>query len=101
MRLRQPAIVAFILVGIALGPSVLDWVRGHEEVDLLAQIGATVLLFVVGLKIAQHLHETYRDGIIMGTRGMEPVPTLMTGSVATRLVHLADVPVTLVKSGYC
>lgn len=51
MRLRQPLIVAFIVVGIALGPSGLDWVTAHQEVNLLAQIGVTVLLFVVGLKL--------------------------------------------------
>lgn len=51
LRLRQPLIVAFIVVGITLGPSGLDWVTAHEEVNLLAQIGVTVLLFVVGLKL--------------------------------------------------
>jgi Kef-type K+ transport system membrane component KefB len=51
LRLRQPLIVAFIIVGIGLGPSGMDWVTAHAEVNLLAQIGVTVLLFVVGLKL--------------------------------------------------
>ncbi len=51
LRLRQPLIVAFIFVGILVGPSVLGWVRSHDEIDLLAQIGVTMLLFVVGLKL--------------------------------------------------
>jgi len=51
LRLRQPLIVAFIAVGILLGPSVLGWVTAKDQVDLLAQIGVTVLLFVVGLKL--------------------------------------------------
>ncbi|MDP1636052.1 MAG: cation:proton antiporter, partial [Gallionellaceae bacterium] len=55
LRLRQPLIVAFIVVGILAGPSALDWVRAHDQVDLLAQIGVTVLLFVVGLKLDLHL----------------------------------------------
>ena len=55
LRLRQPLIVAFIVVGILVGPSAFDWVRSHEEIDLLAQIGVTVLLFVVGLKLDLHL----------------------------------------------
>jgi nucleotide-binding universal stress UspA family protein len=37
------------------------------------------------------------DGIIMGTRGMGAVGNLLLGSVATKVVHLATVPVTLVK----
>lgn len=49
--LRQPMIVAFIAVGILVGPAVLGWVDGTEEVELLAQLGVTVLLFLVGLKL--------------------------------------------------
>lgn len=35
--------------------------------------------------------------IIMGTRGLGSVRGLLLGSVTTQLLHLADVPVTLVK----
>lgn len=55
VRLRQPLIVAFIFVGILVGPAALGWVRSHDEIALLAQIGVTVLLFVVGLKLDLHL----------------------------------------------
>jgi len=48
-------------------------------------------------EIALHLHEMHCDGIVMGTRGMSPMAALMIGSVATRTIHLVDVPVTLVK----
>jgi nucleotide-binding universal stress UspA family protein len=33
----------------------------------------------------------------MGTRGMGSVSNMLLGSVATKVIHLADVPVTLVK----
>ena len=55
LRLRQPIIVAYILIGIVAGPSVLDWVSAHEPMELLAEIGVTILLFVVGLKLDVHL----------------------------------------------
>lgn len=48
-------------------------------------------------EIALHAHETHCDGIIMGTRGMGPIATLMIGSVAARVIYLVDVPVTLIK----
>ena len=51
VRLRQPVLIAYIAVGIVVGPSVLGLVTAHEQIDLLAQIGITVLLFVVGLKL--------------------------------------------------
>ena len=37
------------------------------------------------------------DAIVMGTRGQGAVGNLLLGSVATKVIHLAKVPVTLVK----
>ena len=54
VRLRQPVLVAYIVVGIALGPALFGLVHAHDQIDLLAQIGVTVLLFVVGLKLDLH-----------------------------------------------
>ncbi len=53
--LRQPLIIAFIFVGILLGPSGLDWVHALDQVDLFARLGIGLLLFVVGLKLDPHL----------------------------------------------
>ena len=58
VRLRQPLIVAFIAVGILVGPSVLGWVSADDQVDLLAQLGIALLLFVVGLKLDLHIIRT-------------------------------------------
>jgi len=49
--LKQPLIVMFIALGIILGPSVLDVVKSHDKIHLLAEIGIAVLLFIVGLKL--------------------------------------------------
>ncbi|HSP83234.1 MAG TPA: cation:proton antiporter family protein [Gillisia sp.] len=49
--LRQPLIVMFILLGILVGPSVLDIVKSTEYIHLLAEIGIAILLFIVGLKL--------------------------------------------------
>jgi Kef-type K+ transport system membrane component KefB len=57
-RLRQPLIVAFIAVGIVVGPSVLGWVEDAEPLELFAEIGIAVLLFLVGLKLDLHLVRT-------------------------------------------
>lgn len=37
------------------------------------------------------------ESIVMGTRGMGSLGNLLLGSVATKVIHLARVPVTLVK----
>jgi nucleotide-binding universal stress UspA family protein len=37
------------------------------------------------------------DGIVMGTRGLSAIGNLVMGSVATKVIHLTKLPVTLVK----
>lgn len=51
LMLRQPLIVAFIATGILAGPDALGIVHSAEQIDLLAEIGIAVLLFLVGLKL--------------------------------------------------
>src|SRR3989344_1059505 len=51
IRLYQPIILGFIAVGVVLGPSVFDWIHPTGELDLLAKIGISLLLFVIGLKL--------------------------------------------------
>lgn len=50
-RAKQPLLIAFILVGIIVGPSVLGWIDDAEPLELLAKIGIAMLLFLVGLKL--------------------------------------------------
>ncbi len=58
VKLRQPLIIAYILVGILAGPALLGISSAHAQLDLLAEIGITVLLFVVGLKLDMRLVRT-------------------------------------------
>lgn len=51
----------------------------------------------VGQTIARFAAEHSIDEIIMGTRGLGALGGMLMGSVAQRVVHLAAVPVTLVK----
>ena len=47
--------------------------------------------------IARYATEHQVDAIIMGTRGMSAISNLLMGSIATKVLNLVDVPVTLVK----
>lgn len=57
-KLRQPLIIMFLAAGILAGPSGLGIIRSHEQIELLAQIGIALLLFIVGLKLDLHLIRT-------------------------------------------
>ncbi|MAT16415.1 MAG: sodium:proton exchanger [Planctomyces sp.] len=56
--LKQPLIVAFIAVGIVVGPAGFQWVSIGSEIDLLAKTGIALLLFTVGLKLDLHVIRT-------------------------------------------
>ena len=51
LLLRQPMIVSFILAGILAGPDFLAIVQSYAHIELLAELGIAVLLFLVGLKL--------------------------------------------------
>jgi nucleotide-binding universal stress UspA family protein len=50
-----------------------------------------------GATIAATAHRLKCASIVMGTRGLGSVEGLLLGSVATKVIHLAKVPVTLIK----
>lgn len=47
--------------------------------------------------IAQVAREEGVQHIVMGTRGLGSIKGLLMGSVATKVIHLADVPITLTE----
>jgi nucleotide-binding universal stress UspA family protein len=47
--------------------------------------------------IAQVAREEDIKHIVMGTRGLGSIQGLLLGSVATKVIHLAEVPITLIK----
>jgi Kef-type K+ transport system membrane component KefB len=50
-RLRLPAIVLEIVLGIVIGPAGLGWVEPDLPVEVLALIGLAFLLFLAGLEV--------------------------------------------------
>jgi Kef-type K+ transport system membrane component KefB len=50
-RLRLPAIVLEIVLGIVVGPQVLGWAKVDEPVQVLSLIGLAFLLLLAGLEI--------------------------------------------------
>ena len=50
-RLRLPAIVLEILLGIAIGPQGLGWAKVDEPVQVLSMLGLAFLLLLAGLEI--------------------------------------------------
>ena len=88
-----------------------DFIEGlRRDVARKATATADKLLSEAGLRhvvetkagmpaetIASYARQNHCDEIVMGTRGLGTISNLLLGSVATKVVHAADAPVTLVK----
>lgn len=87
--LRQPLVVAYIVVGVLVGP-VTGLVTATEQVSLLAEVGIAVLLFLVGLKLDLHLVRT--TGTVAVVTGLaQVVLTLLLGFGLAAALGLAPV----------
>lgn len=51
-RLRLPLILAFLIVGMVVGPHALGWVEATETTHTLAEFGVVFLLFALGLEFS-------------------------------------------------
>ncbi|MDP3372505.1 MAG: cation:proton antiporter [Candidatus Paracaedibacteraceae bacterium] len=50
-RLKQPPILGYIVTGVLLGPSAFKLVANRGPVEVLAELGVLLLLFVVGMEL--------------------------------------------------
>ena len=51
-RLRQSAIVGYVLAGVLLGPNALHMIDNQQEIEALAELGVALLLFTIGLEFS-------------------------------------------------
>lgn len=65
--LKQPPILAYILTGIIIGPLALFKIESGEVIESLAQIGITLLLFMLGLEMRfQELKSVGKVALLTG-----------------------------------
>lgn len=65
-RFNLPAIVGYILTGILCGPYGLGLVKAEEDVQVLANIGIVLLLFIVGMEFSFKKIFEERSFFLMG-----------------------------------
>jgi CPA2 family monovalent cation:H+ antiporter-2 len=66
-RLKQPAIVGYILAGVVLGPSGLGLVEDRAQISLLAELGVLMLLFLIGMELSLRAFKTVWRIALLGT----------------------------------
>jgi Kef-type K+ transport system membrane component KefB/Trk K+ transport system NAD-binding subunit len=92
--LRQPLIIMFLATGILAGPGFLGIIRSYDQIEMLAQIGIALLLFIVGLKLDWHLIRT--TGPVALATGLGQI--LFTSAIGMGIA--LGLGMTLIRSAY-
>ena len=88
VKLRIPAIAALLGAGVLLGPAGMGAVEDPASIDTIANLGLTLLLFVIGLEV--NLRSLLASGRTLVVTGLLQVPlTVAAGFGAFLLVGLS------------
>jgi len=87
VRLRQPAVLGYLLAGIAIGPFTPGFVGDVEGITVLADVGVVLLLFALGVQFS--IHELRAVGRVALPGGAAQV-LLVLGAGAAIMVGLGS-----------
>ncbi|GAB2690836.1 monovalent cation:proton antiporter-2 (CPA2) family protein [Aliiglaciecola aliphaticivorans] len=63
-RLKLGAILGYLVAGMIIGPSIMDWVSAPETILHFAELGVVFLLFIIGLELEPKKLLKMRDQIV-------------------------------------
>jgi len=81
LYLKQPIILAYIVLGVAIGPSGISLIDNPHHIEQLSHIGIILLLFLIGLNL--------RPDRMAGLVGRTSALTLITSAMFMLLITLA------------
>lgn len=87
-RMGLPILLAYLVVGVALGPAGLSWIPHTEDLHFLAEFGVVLLLFTIGLEFSVGKLWTLRRHVF-GLGGAQVVVTAALGALLAWGVGLA------------
>ncbi len=83
-KLKQPPILAYILTGIVVGPSLLNLISSNELIGIFSEFGIAFLLFTVGLELS--VREVKAVGKVATAIGLAQI--IITASVGFMIMQL-------------
>ena len=86
-RAGMPAILGYLIVGIALGPSAFAVLRNDAQTQAIAQIGVVFLLFTLGLEFSFPRMVAMRREVF----GLGSAQTLVVGGAGALAMHAIGV----------
>lgn len=84
-KVKVPSIVGFLVAGMLIGPHGLGLIKDIHEVELLAEIGVILLLFVIGIEFSlAHLMKMKK--IIIWGGGSQVMLTIIFSAVSAYII---------------
>ncbi len=65
-RFKLPTVLGFLITGIIAGPHGLSLVKASHEVELLAEIGVILLLFIIGMEFSLKSLVAIKRAVLLG-----------------------------------
>lgn len=84
-KLHLPNILGFLFTGVLAGPEGLSLVQASHEVEILAEIGVILLLFVIGLEFSLKSLLAIRNSVLFGGGLQVGVTTAVVTVIASQL----------------
>jgi len=88
VRLRQPAVVGYLLAGVVIGPFTPGFVGGQERIAILAEVGVVMLLFALGVEFS--IRELRSVGRVVIPGGIAQVLIVLAAGALAMVVLGAD-----------
>lgn len=82
LRVRQPALVGYLLAGLVVGPAGLRLIRDSEGIEAFAQVGVALLLFAIGVEFDLRAVAAVRGAAIFGGVLQLAITTLVFSGLA-------------------
>ncbi len=86
--LRLPSMLAYLAIGIAVGPHALGWLPASEQTSRLAEFGVVFLMFSIGLEFSLPRLIAMRWQVF-GLGGAQVVVTILA---TMAIAHFGDIP---------
>ena len=85
-KIKVPTIIGYLLTGVIVGPKLLGIINAPQEIELMAEIGVVLLLFMIGMEFSlNHLFKIRRRVFLGGF-----LQLFLTTLVTTFLAHAYD-----------
>ena len=86
-RIKVPTIIGYLLTGVIVGPKLMGFIKSPLEIELMAEIGVVLLLFMIGMEFSlNHLYKIRRRVFLGGFLQLS-LTTLVT-TLLTHAYHL-------------